>query len=74
MVVSDQRIFQELIRDMPISNAELARRSKVTEKTLIRMRDGRPAQRYTAARVLRALSEVYGEQLTLDNVTGINLD
>ncbi len=74
MVVSDQRIFQDLLRNMPISNAELARRSNITEKTLIRMRDGRPTQRYTAARVLKALSEIYGEQFTLDNVTGINLD
>jgi predicted transcriptional regulator len=72
--VSDQYIFQTLLRDMPISYAELAKRSGVTEKTLFRMRDGQSVQRHTAVRVLNALSELYSERFTFDNVTGINVD
>jgi predicted transcriptional regulator len=66
--------FHKLLQNMPISNAELARRSGVTEKTLARMIDGEKVQRHTAVRVLRALSELEGQEYTLDNVSGISLD
>ena len=64
--------FDKLIRNMPISIAELIRRSGVNERTLTRMRRGEKVQRHTANRVLAALSDVYHETYNLDNVTGIN--
>jgi hypothetical protein len=69
-----QHTIQELLRDLPYSYAELARRSKVTEKTLIRLREGEKVRRLSAVKVLKALSEIYGQKLTLANVEGINLD
>jgi predicted transcriptional regulator len=55
--------------NLPISIAELARRSKVNEVTIARIRDGESvALRSTANKMLRAFSEVYGRILTLDNV------
>jgi predicted transcriptional regulator len=61
--------FQELFNNLPISIAELARRSAVNEVTIARIRDGESiALRSTANKLLRVLSEVYGRTLTLDNV------
>jgi predicted transcriptional regulator len=61
--------FQELFNNLPISIAELARRSLVNEVTIARIRDGESiALRSTANKLLRVLSEVYGRTLTLDNV------
>jgi predicted transcriptional regulator len=65
--------FQKLIENMPCSLTELARRSGIAEPIILRMRDGKPVQRKTVKKVLYTLSELYGEQLTLDNVDGIDL-
>jgi hypothetical protein len=65
--------FAKLLENMPASLAELARISGVHERSIMRMRDGRRVQRSTANKVLRGLSQKYGQTFTLDNVTGINL-
>jgi hypothetical protein len=39
----------------------------------MRMRDGEAVLRGTANKVLRGLSQIYGQSFTLDNVTGIHL-
>lgn len=61
--------LRELFNNLPISLAELARRSQVNEVTIARIRDGESiALRSTANKLLRAFSEVYGRAFTLDNV------
>lgn len=65
--------FRKLIENMPANLSELARLSEVSERSIMRMRDGEAVLRGTANKVLRGLSQIYSETLTLDNVTGINL-
>jgi predicted transcriptional regulator len=65
--------LQELFEDLPISIAELARRSNINEVTLARIRDGKAARRDTANRLLLELSKVYDRTLTLRNVAGIKV-
>ncbi len=65
--------LQELFESLPISIAELARRSNINEVTLARIRDGKAARRDTANRLLRELSKVYERTLTLHNVSGITV-
>ena len=61
--------LQELFDNLPISIAELARRSKVNEVTIARIRDGESiALRSTANKLLRVFSEVYEKPLNLNNV------
>ena len=61
--------LRELFTNLPIPIAELARRSKVNEVTIARIRDGESiALRSTANKLLRVFSEVYGRTLTLDTV------
>ena len=61
--------LHELFTNLPISIAELARRSNVNEVTIARIRNGESiALRSTANKLLRVFSEVYEKQLTLDRV------
>lgn len=75
--MSDQenRIYttEELFRRLPISLSELARRSKISEVTAAKIRDGKTARLHTINKLLATLSEVYGVQLTVDNVVGFNI-
>jgi len=69
--MEDKRRYtmQDLFNNLPISIAELSRRSAVNEVTIARIRDGESvALRSTANRLLRVFSEVYGRPLSLDNV------
>lgn len=65
--------LDELFEFLPVSLSELARMSRVNEVTLARIRDGRPARRDTANKILNALSEVYKRPLSIRNVTGITI-
>ena len=65
--------FGKLIENMPANLSELARLSSVSERSIMRMRDGEAVLRGTANKVLRGLSQIYGQTFTLDNVTGIDL-
>ncbi|WP_374229102.1 helix-turn-helix domain-containing protein [Ktedonobacter sp. SOSP1-52] len=61
--------LRDLFNHLPISLAELARRSGVNEVTIARIRNGESvALRSTANKLLRVFSEVYNRPLTLDNV------
>jgi len=64
---------EELFRRLPISLAELARKSQVSEVTAAKIRDGKVARLHTINKLLIAFSEVYGVPLTIDNVTGFNV-
>jgi predicted transcriptional regulator len=62
-------MLRDLFTNLPISLAELARRSSVNEVTIARIRDGDSvALRSTANKLLRVFSEVYERPLTLDTV------
>ena len=65
--------FSKLIDNLPATLSELARLSDVHERSIMRMRDGEAVMRSTANKVLRGLSQIYGQSFTLDSVTGINL-
>lgn len=57
-----------------ISRKELADLADVSESTIVRIED--PTHRTTqeiAEKVLEALSEKVGKQLTIDNVDGLNI-
>ncbi len=73
LVSTNMHDFGKLIENMPANLSELARLSDVSERSIMRMRDGDAVLRGTANKVLRGLSQIYSETLTLDNVTGINL-
>ena len=66
--------IRELIENMPATLVELGRRSGVSERSVMRIRDGERVNRSTANKILAGLSKLYGETFTLSNVTGINLD
>lgn len=65
--------LRELYDNLPVTLAELGRRAKLNEVTVARIRDGERSRRGTANSLLRAMSEIYGRDLTLANVTGINV-
>ncbi len=65
--------FGKLLENMPANLSELARLADVSERSIMRMRDGDAVLRGTANKILRGLSQIYGQTYTLDNVTGINL-
>jgi predicted transcriptional regulator len=65
--------LQELFDNLPIPIAELARRSRINEVTLARIRDGKVARRDTANRLVGEFSKVYERTLNLRNVTGIHV-
>lgn len=73
-MLEEQRTYsiQDLFDMLPIPLAELARQSKINEVTLARMRDGKSTRRSTVNKLLITMSEIYGRNLTIKNVTGIN--
>jgi GIY-YIG catalytic domain len=70
---STMEVFQDLLENMPATLTELARRSGVSERSIMRMRDGEKVNRSTANKVLLGLSQLYGRTFNLKNVTGFNL-
>ena len=65
--------FSKLLENMPANLSDLARAADVSERSIMRMRDGESVLRGTANKVLRGLSQIYDQKFTLDNVTGINI-
>lgn len=63
----------ELFEFLPISLSRLAKESGINEVTLARIRDGERTRRDTVNKLLVELSRVYGRDLTIRNVTGINV-
>ena len=72
-MATEKHDFEKLLENMPATQAELARLSGINERTIIRMKGGEIVLRSTANKVLRGLTQIYGQTLTLDNVTGINI-
>jgi predicted transcriptional regulator len=65
--------IQELYDELPITLVELGNRADLNEVTVARIRDGKPTRRTSVNRLLRVLSEVYGKNLSVKNVSGINV-
>lgn len=65
--------LEGLFKRLPISISELARRSKVSEVTAAGIRDGKTARIHTINKLLATFSELYGIELTVDNVTGLHI-
>ena len=55
------------------SAAELARRAKLSAKTLSRIENGEPAYAHTLGAIARALSEGLGRTITIDDLEGVNI-
>jgi predicted transcriptional regulator len=69
----DTYTLQELFDYLPITLVQLSKDSGINEVTLARIRDGEKARRDTANKLLLALSRVYNRDLSIANVTGINV-
>ena len=65
--------IQELYDELPITLVELGNRADLNEVTVARIRDGKTTRRTSVNRLLRVLSEVYGKNLSVKNVSGINV-
>ncbi len=65
--------LQELFDFLPISLSKLAKESDINEVTLARIRDGERTRRDTVNKLLLTMSRIYGRELSLRNVTGINV-
>lgn len=69
----DTYTLTELFERLPISISRLAKESDINEVTLARIRDGERTRRDTVNKLLIAMSRVYGRELSISNVTGINV-
>ena len=74
MEEKERYTLKELYDNLEIGLSELGRRSKVSEVTVARIRNGYSARRSTINRLLRAFSEEYKIKLSIENVTGIRLE
>lgn len=73
MKTKDTYTLQELFDYLPITMVELSKQSGINEVTLARMRDGKKTRRDTVNKLMLALSKVYERDLSIENVTGINI-
>jgi len=55
------------------SAAELARRARLTPKTVSRIENGEPAFAHTLAAIAQALSAGLGRTITIQDLDGVNL-
>jgi transcriptional regulator with XRE-family HTH domain len=60
-----------LFDKLGITLAELSRRSGISDVTLASIRDGKSARRSTINTLLDTFSDIYGIELSIDNVSGI---
>lgn len=69
MKEKDIYTLKDLFKNLPISLAELPRRSQINVVTIGRIRDEKVTpMRSTANKLLHVFSEVYGRTFTLENV------
>ncbi|MBA2392863.1 MAG: hypothetical protein H0V70_08980 [Ktedonobacteraceae bacterium] len=73
MEQKDTYTLQELFDYLPITLVELSKKSDINEVTLARIRDGKRTRRDTVNKLMIALSQVYGRNLSIANVIGINI-
>ncbi len=75
MKQKDMYTLDELYDNLKISLSKLSKIADINEGTLIRIRKGQySARRTTINKLLDAFSEVYGIELSLDNVTGFRIE
>lgn len=67
MTIGDYRI------SLGWSATELARRSKLSSKTISRIERGEPAFSHTIGAIARALSEGLGQTITIHDLDGVNI-
>lgn len=67
----DTYTLRELIENLPYSLREFGKKYDLSEVTIARLRDGKPALRSTINKLLAALSATYSKTLTMRNVQGI---
>jgi hypothetical protein len=65
--------LRELIENLPYSLRQFGKDHNISEVTVARIRDGKPAIRSTINKLLIALSSAYGKTFTLRNVHGISI-
>lgn len=65
--------LQDLYDNLPCTLVNLGQRASLNEVTVARIRDGKPTRRSTINRLLRVMSEIYERPLSLENVTGVNV-
>lgn len=65
--------IQELYDNLPCTLVDLGERADLNEVTVARIRDGKPTRRSTVNRLLLTMSEIYKRPLSLENVTGVNV-
>lgn len=70
---NDTYTLQELFETLPVTIVELSRQSGINEVTLARMRDGAKTRRDTVNKLLLTMSKIYERNLSIRNVTGINI-
>lgn len=63
--------LRELFDRLKIPIAELGRRAGISEVTVAKIRDGASARRSSINRLLEVFSELYGVELSINNVSGI---
>ncbi len=73
MVTNTQVSIHDLLRDLTISDSQLARDAKVDIQVISRLRSGGVVRRASANKVLRVLSREYGQDYSLNNVRDVNL-
>jgi hypothetical protein len=71
MEQKDRYSLGELFDNLEITFTELSERSKISDVTLGRVRNGQSVRRTTINILLRTFSEIYGIKLNLRNVDGI---
>ncbi len=74
MQEKDMYTLQELYDSLEVPYSKLSKIADMSEGTVTRIRDGYPARRTTLNRLLRAFSEVYGIKITLEHVTGVQIE
>ena len=74
MKEKERYTLEELYDKLPIPITELSKRSGKSHGTLTRIRSGEPTRKSTINQLLMTLSEIYGIELSTDNVTGITLE
>jgi hypothetical protein len=74
-MLEDKEIYtlRELIENLPYSLRQFGKDHNISEVTVARIRDGKPAIRSTINKLLIALSSAYDKRFTLQNVHGISI-
>lgn len=74
VIVGDEKMTIEDYRiSLGWSATELARRAKLSAKTVSRIEKGEPAFPHTIGAIARALSDGLGRTITINDLDGVNI-